>query len=242
MSSGPSAGRSRLCRSAARVHGKAAVLDLIGRLVPEVFQVFCFVPDTMLVDGDQVAIAQPALGQAHRRRPRHQLPARAFHAFRDGKVVENFSLIDSFDAVEQVLGHPLAMQADRSGAAGQYGGAHEQCQCRAPSSSRSTPPTPRVTSPEIAAIPRTTTCEWTISGPVDVFAVLRHASRQGGRARSDRASDARRPAYLQLCAGQHRGRWRPRRDAQPPVVEAARSTAASSATGSRISCAFVTAR
>ena len=31
-----------------------------------------------------------------------------FIAFRDGKVVENLSLIDSFDAVEQVLGHPLA--------------------------------------------------------------------------------------------------------------------------------------
>ena len=28
--------------------------------------------------------------------------------FRDGKVVENVSLIDSFDAAEQVLGHPLA--------------------------------------------------------------------------------------------------------------------------------------
>ena len=27
--------------------------------------------------------------------------------FRDGKVIENLSLIDQFDAVEQVLGRPL---------------------------------------------------------------------------------------------------------------------------------------
>ncbi|HEY5379206.1 MAG TPA: hypothetical protein VIJ78_06660, partial [Pseudolabrys sp.] len=32
-----------------------------------------------------------------------------FLHFRDGKIVENLSLIDSFDAVEQVLGHPLAV-------------------------------------------------------------------------------------------------------------------------------------
>jgi len=28
--------------------------------------------------------------------------------FKDDKVIENFSLIDSYDAVEQVLGQPLA--------------------------------------------------------------------------------------------------------------------------------------
>ena len=30
-----------------------------------------------------------------------------FLRFRDGKIVENLSLLDSFDAVEQVLGMPL---------------------------------------------------------------------------------------------------------------------------------------
>ena len=30
-----------------------------------------------------------------------------FVRFRDGKIVENLSLIDSFDAVEQVLGRPI---------------------------------------------------------------------------------------------------------------------------------------
>src|SRR5664279_2509192 len=36
-------------------HGKAAVLDLIERKVTEVFRVVSFVPDAMLVDGNQVA-------------------------------------------------------------------------------------------------------------------------------------------------------------------------------------------
>ena len=89
-------------------HGKAAVLDLIERLVPEVFRVYSFVPDAMLVDGDRVATlnrlsARSSDGRVISYRLAH------FLRFRDGKVVENISLIDSFDAVEQVLGHPLAL-------------------------------------------------------------------------------------------------------------------------------------
>jgi ketosteroid isomerase-like protein len=41
-----------------------------------------------------------------------------FMRFRDGKVVENLSLLDSFDAVEQVLGHPLSAHSGSMGAAG----------------------------------------------------------------------------------------------------------------------------
>src|SRR5450759_5169906 len=89
-------------------HGKAAVLDLIERLVPEVFRVYSFVPDAMLVDGDRVATlnrlsARSSDGRVISYRLAH------FLRFRDGKVVENISLIDSFDAVEQVLGHPFAL-------------------------------------------------------------------------------------------------------------------------------------
>ncbi len=99
-------------------HGKAAVLDLMARLVPEVFQVFCFVPSTMLVEGDKVATLNRLW--AKRTEDGRVISYRLAHfmRFARGKVVENLSLIDSFDAVEQVLGHPLAMQADRAGAAG----------------------------------------------------------------------------------------------------------------------------
>jgi ketosteroid isomerase-like protein len=88
-------------------HGKAAVLDLIGRLVPEVFQVFCFAPSTMLVDGDKVSSLNRLW--AERTDDGRVISYRLAHfmRFEYGKVVENFSLIDSFDAVEQVFGYPL---------------------------------------------------------------------------------------------------------------------------------------
>jgi ketosteroid isomerase-like protein len=96
-------------------HGKAAVLDLIGRLVPESFQVFCFVPSTMLVDGDQVATLNRLWGR--RTEDGRVISYRLAHflRFRDNKVVENLSLIDSFDAAEQVLGRPLGAQVERIG-------------------------------------------------------------------------------------------------------------------------------
>ena len=105
---GRSAGRSTSCRFCGTRHGKAAVLDLIERLVPEVFRIFSFVPDAMLIDGDRVATlnrlsANGSDGRVISYRLAH------FMRFRDGKVIENISLIDSFDAVEQVLGHPLAI-------------------------------------------------------------------------------------------------------------------------------------
>ncbi len=98
-------------------YGKAAVLDMVERLIPEVFRVFSFVPDTMLVDGDQAATlsrlqAKSSDGRAISYRLSH------FLRFRDGKVIENISLIDSFDAAEQVLGHPLAVHDSRLADAG----------------------------------------------------------------------------------------------------------------------------
>jgi ketosteroid isomerase-like protein len=88
--------------------GKSAVLDLIKRLVPQVLRVFSFVPDAILVDGDQVAMLNRQ--SARRTEDGRVISYRVanFMRFRDGKVVENLSLLDSFDAVEQVLGHPLA--------------------------------------------------------------------------------------------------------------------------------------
>ena len=88
-------------------HGKAAVLDLIERLVPSVFRIFSFVPDAMLVDGDRAATLNRL--SARRKEDGRVICYRLAHfmRFRDGKVVENLSLLDSFDAVEQVLGHPL---------------------------------------------------------------------------------------------------------------------------------------
>ena len=92
-------------------HGKAAVLELIERLVPQVISVFSFTPDAMLIDGDRVATlnrlgaTRTADGRVIRYRLAH------FTRFRDGKVIENISLLDSYDAAEQVLGHSLTANA-----------------------------------------------------------------------------------------------------------------------------------
>ena len=90
--------------------GKADVLYLIEHLVPEVLQTFSFVPDAILVDGDRVAMLNRQ--SARRTDDRRVISYRVanFMRFRDGKLVENLSLLDSFDAVEQVLGHPLALR------------------------------------------------------------------------------------------------------------------------------------
>jgi ketosteroid isomerase-like protein len=86
--------------------GKAAVLDLIGNRIIEVFRVASFVRDQTLIDGERVATlnrltAHSPDGRVISYRLAH------FMQFRDGLIVENVSLIDSFDAVEQVVGHPL---------------------------------------------------------------------------------------------------------------------------------------
>jgi ketosteroid isomerase-like protein len=63
----------------------------------------------MLIDGDRVAV----LGKltAKRRDAGHAISYRIaqFLRFRDNKLVDYVSLLDSFDAVEQMLGQPLAL-------------------------------------------------------------------------------------------------------------------------------------
>ena len=88
--------------------GKAAVLDLIVRVVPALFHAVSFVQETVLVEGNRVAML-------NRRSARRTTDGRmisyrvaVFLRFHDGKVIENLSLLDSFDAAEQLLGHSLA--------------------------------------------------------------------------------------------------------------------------------------
>lgn len=89
-------------------HGRAAVIDLIERVVPSVIRIFSFVTESMLIDGNRVATLNRL--SARRADDGRVISYRLAHflRFKDGKVIENFSFIDSFDAVEQVLGHALA--------------------------------------------------------------------------------------------------------------------------------------
>ena len=89
--------------------GKADVLDLIARRMPAVRRVFSFMQESIVVEGDRLATLSRM--SARRTDDGRVISYRVanFMRFRDGKVIENLSLLDSFDAVEQVLGHPLAV-------------------------------------------------------------------------------------------------------------------------------------
>jgi ketosteroid isomerase-like protein len=89
--------------------GKAEVVDLIKRQVPRVLRTFSFVAEAILVQGDQAAMLSRQ--SARRTEDGRAISYRVanFMRFLDGKLVENLSLIDTFDAVEQVLGHQLTV-------------------------------------------------------------------------------------------------------------------------------------
>jgi ketosteroid isomerase-like protein len=93
--------------------GKAVVLTMLDRDVPLLLEKRRMVPDTMLVEGDRAAV----LGKltAKRRDVGHVISYRIaqFLCFRDEKLVDYVSIIDSFDAVEQVLGRPLVRHENR---------------------------------------------------------------------------------------------------------------------------------
>ena len=74
------------------------------------FFALCFVTQAMLSGRRPGGDAQPP--HARRRSDDGRVISfrlAHFLRFRDDKLISNLSLIDSFDAVEQVLGHPLAV-------------------------------------------------------------------------------------------------------------------------------------
>jgi ketosteroid isomerase-like protein len=89
--------------------GKDAVMKLLMQDSPAFLADRRFVPNTMLVDGDNAAVL--ARLTATKREDGHAISYRIAHfiKFHEEKVVEYVSIIDSFDAVEQMLGHPLAV-------------------------------------------------------------------------------------------------------------------------------------
>lgn len=87
--------------------GKAAVVLLADQLVPKVYRVVSVSRDSTLIDGDRAATLNRISGRrcADGRVMSYRLAH--FLRFRDGKLIENVSIIDSFDAAEQMLGHRL---------------------------------------------------------------------------------------------------------------------------------------
>ncbi len=87
--------------------GKAAVVDLTKRVLPSLFSGFVLNRESMVVEGDRVAILNRFT--ARRRTDDRPISYRLaqFIRIRDNKIIEYLSLLDSFDAAEQMLGHPL---------------------------------------------------------------------------------------------------------------------------------------
>ena len=87
--------------------GKDGVMKLLMQDSPAFLSDRRFVPDTMLVDGNHAAVL--ARLTATKREDGHAISYRIAHfiKFHEEKVVEYVSIIDSFDAVEQMLGYNL---------------------------------------------------------------------------------------------------------------------------------------
>lgn len=87
--------------------GKAAVIDMVCRIAPDIFDKRNFEIDHLLVQGDYAATMS-------RFRATHAVTKRSisyrsahFMRFRDDKLVWFRGLIDSFSATEQFMGHEL---------------------------------------------------------------------------------------------------------------------------------------
>ena len=93
-------------------HGKSAVIDTIVRLAPSSIRLTDMEPEELLIDGDRAAslLRLSAIHASTGRTVSYRCAQ--FLRFHDGKLVEFRALIDSFDAAEQVLGHPINTSLD----------------------------------------------------------------------------------------------------------------------------------
>ena len=92
--------------------GKRAVIDTVVRLTPQLMRLTGMDIEELLIDGDRaaaiirVSAIHTATGRTVSYRNAH------FLRFRNGKLIELRALLDTFDAAEQVLGHPINTSLD----------------------------------------------------------------------------------------------------------------------------------
>ncbi len=91
-------------------HGKAQVLEMACNILPSVLAELRVRHESVVISGDSVATVNRLT--ARRRSDGRQIGYRFAHfiRFQDGKVIETLSIIDTFDAAEQMLGHSLAVR------------------------------------------------------------------------------------------------------------------------------------
>lgn len=101
-------------------HGKAAVIALFADHIPSVFDVRGFEPEELVIDGDRAAILCRLSGIQNGTGRIISYRCAQLVRFKDGKVVSFRSIIDSFDAAEQLIGHAIEVETD----AEQFGETH----------------------------------------------------------------------------------------------------------------------
>ncbi|HWV54949.1 nuclear transport factor 2 family protein [Pseudorhodoplanes sp.] len=87
--------------------GKAEVIELVTRILPCFFRIIDFEIEHLLLQGERVAIYGRL--RARQRDTGRSLCFRAVHflRFRNGKLIAFHGLGDTFDAAQQVVGHPI---------------------------------------------------------------------------------------------------------------------------------------
>ena len=103
------AGPIELLQFCGQRRGKAEVLDTIVRLMPSIMHVAKVELESLLIDHDRAATYSRLTGiQSGTGRTISYHQAQFMH-FRNGKIVEYRCIIDSFDAAEQMIGHPIEL-------------------------------------------------------------------------------------------------------------------------------------
>ena len=91
--------------------GKAAIRQMLGERVPEMYSERTMAQEMMLVDGDRAAAFGRLVAVQRGTGRRISYSLAHFVQFRDGKALSMRSLVDSFDAAEQIIGRTIDISA-----------------------------------------------------------------------------------------------------------------------------------
>lgn len=103
------AGPIELLQFCGQRRGKAEVLDTLVRLMPSVMHVAKVELEALLIDGDRAATFNRLTGVQSGTGRIISYHQAQFMRFCDNKIVEYRCIIDSFDAAEQMIGHPIPL-------------------------------------------------------------------------------------------------------------------------------------
>jgi ketosteroid isomerase-like protein len=87
--------------------GRAAALDVFGRIAPTVLRLTGFDPEILLIDGDRCAMLARLTGITPGDGRTISYRCTLFVRFEGDKAIDFLSVIDSFDAAEQFLGRAI---------------------------------------------------------------------------------------------------------------------------------------